>query len=193
MGIFSRTPSTDDPRWTDAPAPAEPTDGRAAPDGATLETATFGAGCFWGVEIDFANTPGVRSTAVGYLGGTLAEPTYEEVCTGRTGHAEVVEVEFDPSQVTYEQLVEKFFTLHDPTQLNRQGPDVGTQYRSAIFTHSPEQEAAAAAARDRAQEMVGRPIVTEITPASTFVRAEDYHQRYLEKRGMASCAVPATR
>jgi peptide-methionine (S)-S-oxide reductase len=184
MGLFSRTPTPAEPRATGATPADLPSN---------LETATFGAGCFWGVEIDFANTPGVRRTAVGYLGGTLADPSYEDVCTGRTGHAEVVEVMFDPSEISYEQLVEKFFSLHDPTQLNRQGPDRGTQYRSAIFFHSPEQEATAKAVLARAQETTDRPIVTEITPASEFYRAEEYHQRYLEKRGMASCAVPATR
>ena len=193
MGFFSRTtPSQDDPRWLaepaapDTPAPSE------AHDGTALQTATFGAGCFWGVEIEFGNMPGVRRTAVGYLGGKLAEPTYEEVCTGRTGHAEVVQVDFDPSEVSYDQLVEKFFALHDPTQMNRQGPDVGTQYRSAIFFHDAEQERVATEVRDRLQARFSRPIVTEITPASAFYRAEDYHQRYLEKRGLASCAVPAT-
>jgi peptide-methionine (S)-S-oxide reductase len=157
----------------------------------TTEKATFGAGCFWGVEIEFANVPGVTRTAVGYEGGDLDEPSYEQVCTGRTGHAEVVEVEFDPERVSFDALVDKFWTLHDPTQLNRQGPDHGTQYRSAILCHSPEQEQAALASRERAQERFAKPIVTEVTPASTFYRAEEYHQRYLVKRGMASCAVPA--
>jgi peptide-methionine (S)-S-oxide reductase len=154
-----------------------------------VEKATFGAGCFWQVEIEFANTPGVVGTAVGYLGGTLENPTYEQVCTGTTGHAEVVQVEFDPERVSYDHLLDTFWELHDPTQLNRQGPDVGAQYRSAIFFHSPEQEAAALASKQRIQSMHRRPVVTEITPASEFHRAEEYHQRYLEKRGLASCSV----
>jgi peptide-methionine (S)-S-oxide reductase len=153
------------------------------------EKATFGAGCFWGVEVEFRNTPGVVDAPVGYLGGDLANPSYQDVCTGRTGHAEVVQVEFDPERVSYDQLLDRFWELHDPTTLNRQGPDHGTQYRSAIFFHSPEQEAAAIASRERAQARFDRPIVTEITPASEFYPAEDYHQRYLEKRGLASCAV----
>ena len=154
-----------------------------------VEKATFGAGCFWQVEIEFANTPGVLGTAVGYLGGTLENPSYEQVCTGQTGHAEVVQVEFDPEQVSYDKLLDTFWDLHDPTQLNRQGPDVGAQYRSAIFFHSPEQEAAALASKQRIQSRYRRPVVTEITPASEFYRAEEYHQRYLEKRGLASCAI----
>jgi peptide-methionine (S)-S-oxide reductase len=153
------------------------------------EKATFGAGCFWQVEVEFRNVPGVIDAPVGYLGGTLDNPSYEDVCTGRTGHAEVVEVTFDPEQVSYDDLVERFWSLHDPTQVNRQGPDRGTQYRSAIFTHSPEQEAAARASRDRAQSRFRKPIATEITPASTFYPAEEYHQRYLERRGLATCAV----
>jgi peptide-methionine (S)-S-oxide reductase len=155
----------------------------------TKEKAIFGAGCFWQVEAEFRNTPGVTGTAVGYSGGTTDSPTYEQVCTGRTGHAEVVEVEFDPERVSYDELLEKFWSLHDPTQLNRQGPDVGSQYRSAVFFHSPEQERAALASRDRAQSRFKRPIVTEVTPAGPFHRAEDYHQRYLEKRGLATCTI----
>lgn len=154
-----------------------------------VEKATFGAGCFWQVEIAFGNTAGVLGTAVGYLGGTLENPSYEQVCTGRTGHAEVVEIEFDPDRVSYDELLDAFWELHDPTQLNRQGPDVGAQYRSAIFFHSPEQEAAALASKQRAQDRYKRPIVTEVTPASEFYRAEEYHQRYLERRGLASCSV----
>jgi peptide-methionine (S)-S-oxide reductase len=153
------------------------------------EKATFGAGCFWQVEAEFRNTPGVTATAVGYSGGTTDNPTYEQVCTDRTGHAEVVEVEFDPERVSYDELLEKFWSLHDPTQLNRQGPDVGSQYRSTIFFHSPEQERAAIASRDRAQPRFKRPIVTEVTPAEPFHRAEEYHQRYLEKRGLATCTI----
>lgn len=153
------------------------------------EKATFGAGCFWGVEVAFRNVPGVVDTAVGYEGGTLANPTYQLVCSHRTGHAEVVQVEFDPEQVSYEELLETFWAEHDPTTLNRQGPDVGSQYRSVIFFHTPEQEAAAWASRERAQEGYDRPIVTGITPASEFWRAEEYHQQYLVKRGYATCRI----
>jgi peptide-methionine (S)-S-oxide reductase len=153
------------------------------------EKAMFGAGCFWQVEVEFRNTPGVKDVTVGYSGGGVERPTYEQVCTDRTGHAEVVEVVFDPQEVSYEQLLEKFFALHDPTQLNRQGPDVGHQYRSAIFVHSPEQERAAIAARDAEQAKHHKPVVTEISPAQTFWPAEDYHQRYLEKRGLATCRI----
>ncbi|MEE9207773.1 MAG: peptide-methionine (S)-S-oxide reductase MsrA [Gemmatimonadota bacterium] len=156
------------------------------------ETATFGAGCFWGVEVAFRNVAGVTEAAVGYLGGTLKHPTYAQVCTGSTGHAEVVQVEFDPERVAYDQLLDVFWELHDPTTLDRQGPDVGTQYRSAIFTHSPEQAATATASRDRldASDRFSRPIVTQVEPATEFFRAEEYHQRYLEKRGLASCHLP---
>src|SRR5688572_26439290 len=156
------------------------------------EKATFGAGCFWGVEAAFRQVPGVLATAVGYAGGTLENPTYEDVCTDRTGHAEVVEVEYDPAQVNFEQLLDVFWENHDPTTRNRQGPDVGSQYRSAIFYHDPEQESAARAslARLEASGRHSRPIVTEIEPASTFYRAEDYHQQYLEKRGLATCHIP---
>ena len=154
-----------------------------------MEKATFGAGCFWGVEATFRKLPGVVSTAVGYSGGTLKSPTYEDVCSGRTGHAEVVQVEFDPAQISYEQLLDVFWNNHNPTTLNRQGPDSGTQYRSAVFYHSPEQQAAAEAAKVRLQQSGAfqRPIVTEITPASEFYRAEEYHQRYLEKSGRTHC------
>ena len=157
----------------------------------STQTATFGAGCFWGVEAAFRQVPGVVATAVGYLGGTLANPTYHDVCTDRTGHAEVVQVEFDPAKVTYDQLLDLFWANHDPTTLNRQGPDVGSQYRSAIFYHSPAQQQAAAASKEHMQKSgrFRKPIVTEITPASTFYRAEDYHQQYLEKRGLASCHI----
>ena len=155
-----------------------------------MKKATFGAGCFWGVETAFRRVPGVVDAAVGYLGGTLANPTYRDVCNGDTGHAEVVEVQYDPERVTYDQLLDVFWASHDPTTPNRQGPDVGTQYRSAIFAHDDEQQAAAVASRDRADASgrFRRPIVTEITPASTFYRAEEYHQRYLEKHGRSSCA-----
>ena len=154
-----------------------------------MAVATFGAGCFWGVELTFQKTKGVTSTSVGYSGGTTHNPTYEEVCTGRSGHAEVVQVEFDPSIVSYEELLDVLWGCHDPTTLNRQGPDRGTQYRSAIYYHSPEQEAAAMASKAKADKS-GRfssPIVTEITSASEYYMAEDYHQKYLEKRGMGSC------
>lgn len=145
------------------------------------EIATFGAGCFWGVEWVFRQVPGVTEAVSGYAGGFVADPDYRLVCTGTTGHAEVVQVEFDPEVVGYEQLLEVFWAMHDPTQVNRQGPDVGSQYRSAIFTHSPEQRAAAEASRDRAQASFERPIATEITDAGPFYAAEDYHQRYYEQ------------
>jgi peptide-methionine (S)-S-oxide reductase len=152
-----------------------------------LQTATFGAGCFWGVESNFRQMPGVVDARVGYLGGTLDNPTYEDVCTDRTGHAEVVQVIYDPSVVSYDQLLDAFWKMHDPTQLNRQGPDYGTQYRSAIFFHTPEQEAIAKRSKEQldASGRYKRPSVTEITAASTFYPAEDYHQRYFEKRGIA--------
>lgn len=155
------------------------------------ELATFGAGCFWGVEVTFRNTPGVKDALVGYLGGTLANPTYRDVSSGRTGHAEVVQVEYDPGEVSYDKLLDVFWQNHDPTTLNRQGPDVGAQYRSAIFYHTPEQKRAAEESKARlgASGRFRRPVVTEITEASTFYPAEDYHQRYLEKRGLASCHV----
>jgi peptide-methionine (S)-S-oxide reductase len=156
-----------------------------------MAKATFGAGCFWGVEAAFRRVPGVMDAAVGYAGGTLANPTYEDVCTDRTGHAEVVEVEYDPAQVSYEQLLDVFFTSHDPTQLNRQGPDVGTQYRSVVFYHTPEQRTAAEAAKERLQASgkFRRPVVTAVEPAGPFWRAEEHHQRYLEKRGLGSCHI----
>ena len=158
-------------------------------DKATLEKATFGAGCFWGVELTLQQLPGVAETAVGYAGGTLDKPTYKDVCTGTTGHAEVVQLIFDPQQISYEQLLEAFFSLHDPTQKNRQGPDWGTQYRSVIFYHSAQQEQAARAAIARLtqQRRFAKPIVTQVEPAQTFWPAEEYHQKYLEKRGMRSC------
>ena len=153
--------------------------------------ATFGAGCFWGVEAAYRQLPGVLSTRVGYLGGTMENPTYRDVCSGRTGHAEVVEVTYDPARLSYDDLLTVFWENHDPTTLNRQGPDVGEQYRSAIFYHNDKQKAAAEASkaeRDRSDKY-RRPIVTEITPASAFYEAEDYHQQYLEKRGLASCHI----
>ncbi len=154
-----------------------------------MKKATFGAGCFWGVEEAFGRIEGVTGTAVGYLGGSLEDPTYEDVCTGRTGHAEVVQVEFDPSRVSFERLLDVFWESHDPTTPNRQGPDIGTQYRSAVFFHDEEQEAAASASKERvdASGQFRRPIVTEITRATSFFRAEEYHQQYLAKRGRSSC------
>jgi peptide-methionine (S)-S-oxide reductase len=155
------------------------------------ERATFGAGCFWGVEAAFRQVPGVVSTAVGYMGGNLKNPTYRDVCTDQTGHAEVVEVTFDPSQVSYADLLKVFWESHDPTQFNRQGPDCGKQYRTAIFFHTPEQEAAARASKQSLEQSgtYKKPIVTEITAAPEFWRAEEYHQQYLEKRGLASCHI----
>ena len=157
-----------------------------------MAKATFGAGCFWGVEAAFRQVTGVTSAAVGYLGGTLKNPTYHDVCTGKTGHAEVVQLEYDPSLVSYDELLNVFWSLHDPTTLNRQGPDVGTQYRSAIFFHHAEQEAVAKASKEKLQSSgrYKRDIVTEMTPASEFYRAEEYHQQYIEKRGQASCGLP---
>lgn len=155
------------------------------------EKATFGAGCFWGVEETFRNLKGVVSTAVGYAGGTKQNPTYEDVCTDKTGHAEVVEVDFNSDEISYDQLLEVFWSNHNPTTLNRQGPDVGTQYRSAIFYHSPEQKAAAEASKERLQNSgkFPRPIVTQVEPAGNFWRAEEYHQQYLKKRGQTHCAI----
>jgi peptide-methionine (S)-S-oxide reductase len=152
--------------------------------------AIFAEGCFWGVEATFREVPGVLDVAVGYSGGHTTSPTYREVCTGSTGHAEAVEVTFDPRRVSYEQLLDVFFASHDPTQINRQGPDHGTQYRSAIFFVDPGQEAAARAAKERLAGHFPRPIATEITAAGPFYRAEEYHQRYLEKHGQAHCAIP---
>jgi len=156
-----------------------------------IEKATFGAGCFWGVEAKFAEMSGVLDTAVGYEGGTLPHPTYKEVCADHTGHAEVVQVTFDPNRLSYESLLDTFFAIHDPTQVNRQGPDWGTQYRSVIFT---ETEAQAATARAKVAELNAsgsfhQPVATRIEPAQAFWRAEEYHQRYLEKRGMTSCHI----
>ena len=156
----------------------------------TTQKATFAAGCFWGVEAAFRQVPGVVDTVVGYAGGTTQHPTDDDVSSGRTGHAEVVEVEYDPETVAYERLLDVFWANHDPTILNRQGPDVGAPYRSAIFFHSPEQEAATRASKEQLDRSgrFRRPIVTDIAPAPTFYRAEEHHQRYLEKRGLARCA-----
>jgi peptide-methionine (S)-S-oxide reductase len=156
-----------------------------------MAKATFAAGCFWGVEATFRQLPGVISTRVGYTGGKPANPTYEDVCTDSTGHAEAVEVDYDPAKLSYDKLLEVFWENHDPTQLNRQGPDWGTQYRSAIFFHDPEQQAAALASKEKLGKSgrCGKPIVTQIVPAVTFYPAEDYHQQYLEKRGLATCHI----
>ncbi|GHO43822.1 peptide-methionine (S)-S-oxide reductase MsrA [Ktedonospora formicarum] len=158
---------------------------------AQLEKATFGAGCFWGVEETFRNVKGVADTAVGYEGGMLDNPTYRDVCTDQTGHAEVVQVEYDPEQVSYDQLLQVFWENHNPTTLNRQGPDVGTQYRSVVFYHTPEQKAEAEASKEQQQASgrFKRPIVTQIVPAEPFYRAEEYHQLYLKKRGLSHCHI----
>jgi peptide-methionine (S)-S-oxide reductase len=157
------------------------------------QTATFAAGCFWGVEAAFRQVPGVIDAVSGYTGGTTESPSYREVCGHRTGHAEAVEVTFDPQRVSYDQLLNVFWQIHDPTQLNRQGPDVGDQYRSAIFTHGDEQQRAAIASRDHEQARNNRAIVTQILPAPRFWPAEAYHQRYFEKNGGAAChVIPAT-
>jgi peptide-methionine (S)-S-oxide reductase len=155
------------------------------------ELATFGAGCFWGVESQLRSIPGVLDTAAGYSGGSLDNPTYKDVCTDQTGHAEVVQVTFDPENLSYEKLLDAFFKLHDPTQVNRQGPDFGKQYRTVIFFHSPEQEQTAKKVKQtlEASKTFSKPIATEISPAAHFWRAEEYHQRYLEKRGMANCHI----
>jgi len=156
-----------------------------------MAKAIFAAGCFWGVEATFRQVPGVVSTRVGYIGGHTANPTYKEVCSDGTGHAEAVEVEYDPARVSYDQLLDIFWENHDPTQLNRQGPDWGTQYRSAIFFTSPEQEQAAKASKQKREKSGAyrKPIVTQIVPEAPFYAAEDYHQQYLEKRGLASCHI----
>ena len=156
-----------------------------------MAKATFAAGCFWGVEATFRQIPGVSATRVGYTGGDYKNPTYKDVCSDRTGHAEAVEVEYDPAKVSYEDLLNVFWENHDPTQLNRQGPDFGTQYRSVIFYHSPEQEHAARTSKQELEKsgQFSRPIVTQIVPAVTFYEAEDHHQQYLEKRGLASCHI----
>ena len=156
-----------------------------------IERATFGAGCFWGVEARFAEIPGVIDTAAGYEGGDLEQPTYKDVCTDATGHAEVVDVTFDSSRVSYDTLLDAFFAMHDPTQVNRQGPDWGTQYRSVIFSRSDEQTRQA---REKVEELNAtgayrKPIATQVLPATAFWKAEEYHQRYLEKRGMVSCQI----
>ncbi len=154
-----------------------------------MEKATFAAGCFWAVEAAFRKIPGVRSAIVGYTGGSTENPNYKEVCTGRTGHAEAVEVEFDPQLVSYEDLLQAFWDMHDPTTLNRQGPDIGAQYRSAVYFHDSKQEEVAKASKEslNASGKLSRPVVTEVTAASTFWKAEEYHQRYHEKHGIEHC------
>jgi peptide-methionine (S)-S-oxide reductase len=156
-----------------------------------MAKATFAAGCFWGVEATFRQLPGVASTRVGYIGGQTSNPTYKDVCTDRTGHAEAVEVEYDPTKIAYSALLKIFWENHDPTQLNRQGPDWGTQYRSAIFFHDHEQEVEAHASKNSLEQShrFSKPIVTQIVPAAEFYPAEEYHQQYLEKRGLASCHI----
>ena len=181
-------------------APAEPKIEKVK---AKLEKVMFGAGCFWGVEASFRKLRGVKSATVGYSGGAMKDPTYEDVCSGRTGHAEVVQVEYDPSEISFDKLLDLFWEIHDPTTLNRQGPDVGAQYRSAIFFGTPEQEKAARASKEKLEKRAGppkstagplrilagrqRPVVTQIQPAGPFYRAEEYHQRYLEKKGINHC------
>jgi peptide-methionine (S)-S-oxide reductase len=176
--LDATAPNHPDPAETPFPSEAK-----------TMETATFGAGCFWHVEEMFRTVKGVTSTTVGYCGGTLDQPTYKDVCGHKTGHAEAVQVTFDPTQATYEQLLDVFWAGHNPTTLNRQGPDIGTQYRSVIFYHTPEQKAAALASKQTlaASHKYKRPIVTQIVPAAKFWPAEEYHQRYLEKHGLSSC------
>lgn len=156
-----------------------------------MEKTTFGAGCFWGVEHAFRQVKGVVDAAVGYMGGTLENPTYKDVCTDRTGHAEVVQVEFDPTVVTFGELLDVFWKIHDPSQVNRQGPDFGSQYRSVIFYHTEDQLSTAAESRERLRGSgtFSKPIATEIVPASTFYRAEEYHQRYFKKHGMQGCGI----
>lgn len=156
-----------------------------------MAKATFGAGCFWGVESSYRQVPGITDVAVGYMGGHFPNPTYKDVCTDRTGHAEVVQLEFDPARVSYEELLQVFFEIHDPTTLNRQGPDVGTQYRSVIFVHDERQEATARAVKDALDRSGRYPrrIVTQIVPVAEFYRAEEYHQRYFEKHGIPACGI----
>jgi peptide-methionine (S)-S-oxide reductase len=172
-----------------APTAAVPPSSEKPEKAAAMKKATFGAGCFWGVEATFRRVPGVVDAAVGYAGGHTENPTYKDVCTDLTGHAEVVQVDYDPSKVSYDQLLDIFWSAHDPTQVNRQGPDFGTQYRTVIFYHDDEQKAHAEASKKRleASGRFSRPIATQIVPAGPFYRAEEYHQRYLEKRGLENC------
>lgn len=188
----SKTPgdSKDMPSPTTTPATTTPAP--AEPKPVKTESAMFGAGCFWGVEATFRKVPGVLDAAVGYSGGKTKNPSYKDVCADTTGHAEVIKLEFDPAKVTYTQLVETFFKLHDPTQLNRQGPDYGSQYRSVIYFYSPEQEKAAKEIKERLDKSGKhkRPVVTQVEKAAEFYRAEEYHQQYLFKRGMDNCHLP---
>jgi peptide-methionine (S)-S-oxide reductase len=162
----------------------------SASDESRLEKATFAAGCFWGIEAAFSKPNGVISTTVGYTGGRLHDPTYEDVCSDKTGHAEAVQVIYDPAKVSYQEILELFWKIHDPTTPNRQGPDTGSQYRSAVFYHNPEQLRAAEKSKQHHQANLAKPIVTEIVPASTFYKAEEYHQQYLKKQGKNSCEMP---
>ena len=152
-----------------------------------MEKATFGAGCFWGIEATFQKIKGVKKTIVGYMGGKLKNPTYEQVCTDKTGHAEVIQIIYDTEQISYEKLLEIFWKIHDSTQLNRQGPDIGTQYRSVVFYHNEKQKKFAEESKNKQQKKYNKKIVTEITPAKQFYPAEEYHQKYLEKRGLSTC------
>jgi len=173
-----------------SPVPSEGSgQAKEAGESVKFEKATFAAGCFWGIEASFRAVEGVVSTAVGYIGGRQTNPTYRQVCTDKTGHAEAVEVTYDPNKVSFEDLLAVFWKIHDPTTLNRQGPDVGTQYRSAIFHHTPEQQALAKASMEKLEKArtFKNPIVTRIVPAEKFYRAEEYHQRYLEKQGKTTC------
>ena len=154
-----------------------------------MEKATFAAGCFWGVQATFDKSEGVEKTTVGYIGGQTKNPTYEQVCTDKTGHAEAVEIIFDPEKITYEQLLETFWMAHDPAQKNRQGPDIGTQYRSAIFYHNEEQRQIAERSKEQKEKDLGVKVQTEITPAAEFYPAEEYHQKYLEKQGHVGCGL----
>lgn len=169
------------------PRPSAP-----APSQEIMQKATFAAGCFWGVEAAFREVTGVVDTVVGYTGGTLPNPAYQDVCSDKTGHAEAVEITFNPGVVSYDRLLDVFWEMHDPTTKDRQGPDIGSQYRSVVFYHTAEQQVAALASRERAQKSgrFKRPIVTEIVPAATFYRAEEYHQRYAEKHGGVACGIP---
>ncbi len=171
------------------PKQAQPTEAKELP--METDTATFAAGCFWGVQAEFDKVEGVVQTAVGYTGGKTEKPTYKEVCSDATGHAEAVQVVYDPAVVTYEQLLDRFWSMHDPTTLNRQGPDFGSQYRSAVFYHSPEQESTAVAAKEKLEKghRFRRPIVTQIVPAVVFWPAEEYHQKYFKKHGGGSCHI----
>jgi peptide-methionine (S)-S-oxide reductase len=191
LASCGQTTAAPDQRPKQEPVKSAPQNEISKEDSTKMEKAAFGGGCFWGVEETFRKTKGVKSTTVGYEGGTFESPTYKDVCTGKTGHAETVEVEYDPAQVSYDQLLDVFWNNHDPTTRNRQGPDVGVQYRSVIFYHTPEQKAEALAAMEKLRKSgkFKRPVVTQVVPASTFWPAEEYHQKYLEKHGLSSCHV----